>query len=44
MEPETDSENVKRAKEIIKKYSYVFDALLEFEKTGKLPDSYNEVK
>jgi hypothetical protein len=35
---EAQSDNVKRAMKIIDKYPQVFEALLEFEKTGKLPD------
>ena len=36
------SDNVRRAIKIIEKNSAVFESLLEFERTGKLPD-YEEV-
>jgi len=35
-----ESSNVTRAKELIGKYPEVFDSLLEFEKTKKLPKLY----
>lgn len=34
------SDNIKIAKEIIREYPEVFESLLEFERTGKIPKLY----
>ncbi len=35
-----ESDNVKKAKEIVRKYPEVFQALEEYDRTGKLPKIY----
>ena len=39
-----ESRNVKKAKEIIRKYPEVFESLLEFERTKKLPEALPKEK